>query len=77
MFPKTHSLIESLEMCLRVDPTFVLMRRPLVFLDHYAIRYRYPDESAEKDEVQAAVQAVRVVREIARSRLGLPFMTRA
>jgi HEPN domain-containing protein len=76
-FPKTHNLIELLEMCLRVDPTFEMMRRPLVLLDRYAIRYRYPGESAEKDEGQAAVQAVKVVREIARSRLGLPFMTRA
>ena len=75
--PKTHNLIELLEMCLRVDPTFEMMRRPLVLLDRYAIRYRYPGESAEKDEGQAAVQAVKVVREIARSRLGLPLITRA
>jgi len=59
-----------------LDPTFELMRRPLVLLDRYAIRYRYPGESAEKDEGQAAVQAVKVIREIARSRLGLPLVTR-
>jgi len=70
--PRTHNLIELLELCLAVDMTFELMRRPLVLLDRYAVRYRYPGESAEKDEGRAAVQAVKVVREIARARLGLP-----
>ena len=48
------------------------MRRPLVLLDRYAVRYRYPGESAEKDEGRAAIQAATVVREIARTRLGMP-----
>lgn len=53
------------------------MRRPLVLLDRYAVRYRYPGESAEKDEARAAIQATTVVREIARIRLGLPLVTDA
>ena len=75
--PRTHNLIELLEICLSVDPAFELMRRPLVLLDRYAVRYRYPGESAEKDEARAAIQATTVVREIARIRLGLPLVTDA
>ena len=75
--PRTHNLIELLEICLSVDPAFELMRRPLVLLDRYAVRYRYPGESAEKDEARATIQATTVVREIARIRLGLPLVTDA
>jgi HEPN domain-containing protein len=75
--PRTHNLIELLEICLSVDPAFELTRRPLVLLDRYAVRYRYPGEFAEKDEARAAVQAATIVREVARTRLGMPLATDA
>jgi HEPN domain-containing protein len=70
--PRTHNLIELLELCLMLDTTFELVRKPLVLLDRYAVRYRYPGESAEKDEGRAAIQAVKIVREVTRARLGMP-----
>jgi len=47
-FPKIHSLIELLELCLPLDASFELQRDHLVRLDRYAVRYRYPGESADK-----------------------------
>ena len=37
-FPKTHSLIELLELCLRLDAGFELQRDLLVRLDRYVVR---------------------------------------
>ncbi len=37
-FPKTHNLIELLELCLPVDATFEFQRDALVQLDRYAVR---------------------------------------
>jgi len=48
------------------------MRKPLVLLDRYAVRYRYLGEFAEKAEGRAAVQAAKIVQEIVRARLGMP-----
>lgn len=70
-FPKTHSLIELLELCLPLDASFELQRDLLVRLDRYAVRYRYPGESADKDEARQAFRAVKVVRTFVREKLGL------
>ncbi len=45
-FPKTHSLIELLEIALPFDESLELQRELLVQLERYAVRYRYPGESA-------------------------------
>jgi len=70
-FPKTHSLIELLELCLPLDASFEIQRGLLVRLDRYAVRYRYPGESADKDETRQAFQAAKVVRAFVREKLGL------
>ena len=70
-FPKTHSLIELLELCLPLDRSFEFQRDLLVRLDRYAVIYRYPGEVAEKDEGRQAVQAVQVLRTFLRQKLGL------
>lgn len=71
VFPKTHNLIELLGLCLTVDTSFELQRDLLVRLDRYAVRYRYPGESADKDEARAAFRAVKAIRAFVREKLGL------
>lgn len=71
-FPKTHSLIELLELCLRVDASFEFQRNLLIRMDRYAVSYRYPGESADKDKARQAFQAVKAVRTFLREKLGLP-----
>jgi HEPN domain-containing protein len=70
-FPKIHDLIELLELCLRLDPTFESQRDLLILLDRYAVRYRYPGESADKDEAQRTFQASTAVRQFAREKLNI------
>jgi HEPN domain-containing protein len=71
VFPKTHSLIELLELCLPLDASFEFQRDLLVRLDRYAVRYRYPGEMADKHEARLAFQAITAVRAFVREKLDL------
>lgn len=70
-FPKTHNLIELLELCLPVDASFELHRDLLMQLDRYGVRYRYPGRSADKDDAQFAMRGAKTLRTFLRARLGL------
>ncbi|HRI56707.1 MAG TPA: HEPN domain-containing protein [Anaerolineae bacterium] len=69
-FPKTHNLIELLELCLVVDPDFETQRNLLIVLDRYAVRYRYPGDTADKDEARDAYRTAKVLRAFLRNKLG-------
>jgi HEPN domain-containing protein len=69
--PRTYSLIDLLGLCVPFDPSFTSQRDPLVLLDRYAVRYRYPGDSSNKAEARQALQAVTGVREFVRRKLGL------
>ncbi len=68
-FPKTHSLIELLQLALPLDANFELQRDVLIRLERYAVRYRYPGESADRDEARSAFKAAQAVRRFIRQRL--------
>ena len=67
--PRIHNLVELLELCLPLDASFEFLRDLLILLDGYSVRYRYPGESANKDEAKTAFQAIRQVRAFMRPRL--------
>lgn len=69
--PKIHFLLELKAMLTTFDPSYEMLRADLETLEDYSVRYRYPGESAERDEAQAAFAAVKVVRDFIRQRLGL------
>jgi HEPN domain-containing protein len=70
-FPKTHNLVELLELCLAVDLEFEAQRNRLIVLDRYAVRYRYPGDAADKDEARDAYRTARMLRVFFRAKLGL------
>jgi HEPN domain-containing protein len=70
-FPKTHSLVELLELCLTVDSSFEFYRDVLVSLERYAVQYRYPGPAADKDEARLAINSLKVIRLHLRNRLQL------
>ena len=70
-FPKTHNLIEPLELCLPIDQTFDFQRDLLTQLDRYGVRYRYPGISADKEDAQLALRMVKSLRAFLRVKLGL------
>ena len=69
-FPKTHSLIELLQLVVPLDAGFEWQRDLLIRLERYAVRYRYPGESADLDEARSAFKAAQAVRRFIRQRLA-------
>jgi HEPN domain-containing protein len=70
--PRTHSLVELLELCLIIDGNFASQRSILILLDRYAVTYRYPGISADRAEARQAYRAVGALRSFVRQKLGLP-----
>ena len=68
-FPKTHNLIELLQLVVPLDASFELQRDLLIRLERYAVRYRYPGESADHDEARSAFNSARAVRKFIRQLL--------
>ncbi|MCL5999441.1 MAG: HEPN domain-containing protein [Chloroflexi bacterium] len=70
-FPKTHHLIELLVLCGPLDAAFDAQRNSLTLLDGYAVRYRYPGDSADKADAQLAVRTANIIRGFVRGKLDL------
>ena len=71
LFPKTHDLIELLELCVSCEQRSESQRESLLRLRQYAVDYRYPGEAANKEEALEAVRAMRKVRSFVRDELGI------
>jgi|WetSurMetagenome_2_1015567.scaffolds.fasta_scaffold357772_2 HEPN domain-containing protein len=71
-FPKTHDLVMLLELVLPIEPTWELFRVDLAFLSEFAVAFRYPGETADKDAALNARKRCKVFRQAARFSLGLP-----
>lgn len=70
-FGKTHHLTALLDMIVPAIPPFEMMRPLLTELNAFAVDYRYPGESADKEIAGKAVRACKEVRTKIRDILGL------
>jgi HEPN domain-containing protein len=70
-FPRTHDLKHLLGLCNVLDGMFVMVQEDLRVLDGYSVAVRYPGDTANKDEAQAAVKAMERARKFVRRKLGL------
>ena len=71
--PKTHDLGKLLDLLLPTHPLWSTLRPALDILTIYAIDFRYPGDSADKDEAEEAVKFCLSVRETVRQGFGLPL----
>ncbi|MFL6214789.1 MAG: HEPN domain-containing protein [Blastocatellia bacterium] len=69
---KTHNLIMLLTLALSVEPAWTTLQPCLTALNVYAVAYRYPGSSANKNDAKAAITSCREVRREVRLALGLP-----
>ncbi len=69
-FGKTHDLIALLELCIPVEPLWEAFRTPLIILNRYAVDFRYPGESATREEAREGVYIMQSLREAMRKALG-------
>ncbi len=71
--PKTHDLSVLLELTLPFEPAWELLRADIAYLSEFAVSFRYPGDSADKDQAANAYQRCLRFREAVRQDLGLPI----
>ena len=70
-FGKIHDLVSLLEQVLPIEPFWEAARQDLAYLSDFAVRYRYPGESADRIAAMAARDLCRRFRKMARNSMGL------
>jgi len=70
-FPKIHDLSGLLDLVLPVEPFWEPLRPQLRMLTAYAIEYRYPGETADKETAREAVKLCKDFRKTVRQNFGL------
>jgi len=70
-FLRTHDLVILLEQLLPVYPLWEVYRGDLAYLAEFAVSFRYPGESSDRESALDARRRCRVFRRAARAVLGL------
>jgi HEPN domain-containing protein len=68
--PYTHVLADLLSLCTMIDPYLKSLKPDLDVLEGYAVQFRYPGHTADRQEALDAIKAARKVRLILRALLG-------
>jgi HEPN domain-containing protein len=69
--PRTHDLVALLTLVLPVEPAWAAHEVDLLFLNSFAVEYRYPGYSATAGDAQRAVATMHTLRAAIRQHLGL------
>ena len=70
-FGKIHDLVALLEQALVAEPEWEIFREDLAYLSDFAVTFRYPGESADRDSALDAQSRCERFRKAAREALGL------
>jgi HEPN domain-containing protein len=70
-FAKVHDLVALLNHAVAVEPGWERLREDLAYLSDFAVAYRYPGESADKQAADDARKRCRKFRLAARAALEL------
>jgi HEPN domain-containing protein len=68
-FPKTHDLNLLLNLVLPIEPLWESYRWSLNLLLDYAVGYRYPGDSADKETAREALKICKSIRKAVRASL--------
>lgn len=69
-FAKIHDLVALLEQVLPVEPSWESFREDLAYLSGFAVAFRYPGESADREAARDAAERCRRFRRAARKAFG-------
>lgn len=69
---KTHNLVDLLKQAMVVEPAWISLQADLGVLNGFSVDYRYPGQSATKQQALDAVKRCRMVRRVIRQSFGLP-----
>ncbi len=75
-FGKIHDLVALLEQALEIEPDWEVFCEDLAYLSDFAVAFRYPGESADRESALEARRRCRLFRQAARKVLGLETQTR-
>ena len=70
-FAKTHDLPALLDLVLPREPLWEVFRRDLAYLSDFAVAFRYPGESATRDQAKDAIKRCRTFREHVRQAIRI------
>ncbi len=70
-FSKIHDLVALLERVFVAEPAWETFREDLAYLSDFAVAFRYPGESADRESALDAQSRCRLFRNVARNALGL------
>lgn len=70
-FPKIHDLTILLDMVQKLEPMWETHRRDLAFLTDFAVKFRYPGESADKETSLNARNMCKSFRKTVRASMNL------
>ena len=70
-FSKIHDLVALLEQALDAEPEWETFRENLAYLSDFAVTFRYPGESADRESALDAQRRCRLFRNAACNALGL------
>lgn len=65
-FPRTHDLSKILDIATPLEPLWETWRADLDLLTSFAVEYRYPGESATRDDARRAFEICRTLRALLR-----------
>jgi HEPN domain-containing protein len=71
LFARTHDLLVLHQLVLQVEPAWQGLQSNLIFLNPYAVGYRYPGLTATKADAKAALKDCQELRRVIRTALGL------
>lgn len=71
VFPKTHDLLDLLELARKAQSALELLRPDFEYLQPYAVAFRYPGEVATRQEAKRSVGIVSHIREIIRNHIQI------
>lgn len=69
-FPKTHDLVELLEILLSSEPLLEVLRSDLRILNPFSVQFRYPGESATLEESKKAFKAAQRARKFLKEKFS-------
>lgn len=70
-FGRIHDLVALLELALSVEPSWEALREHLAYLSDFAVTFRYPGDSADRESAMSALKRCRVFRKEARAALQI------
>jgi HEPN domain-containing protein len=69
-FEKIHDLLALKELCLPLLPELEFHNNALAYLSQFAVAFRYPGESATREQAKRALEIMKELRLILQAALG-------